>query len=145
MKINKYRLRYLKFSDEKRVKFRVPVYYCDCSGKKRYHTVLPDFMIPYKQYAAVRITQYIFHSFKVDNCTCAISTIRNWKKWYYRNYSRFKDTIKIISTNTRYLLTYVTSLSTIDLKKWSNLSKICFFSSLFSEIGNRLVHILNPR
>lgn len=145
MKINKYRFRYLKISDEERLKYKVPVYYCDCSGKKRYHTVLPDFMIPYKQYAANTITEYIFGSFKVDNCTCAISTIRNWKQWYSRKSTRFKDTIKIISKNTKYLLTYVTSFSTIDLKKWSNLSKICFFSSLFSEIGNRLVHILNPR
>ena len=145
MKINKYRLRYLKFSDEKRVKFRVPVYYCDCSGRKRYHTVLPDFMIPYKQYAAKTIAEYIFDSYKVDNCTCAISTIRNWKKWYSRNYSRFQGTIKFISTNTKYLLTYVTSLPTIDIQKWGILSKICFFSSLFSEIGNRLVHILSHR
>lgn len=137
MKINAYHNRYLKISEKKRIKFKVPVYYCSCYGLVSYNTVLPDIMIPYKQYPANTIKNYIFNTFHLDVCDCSNSSIYNWKTWFNSNKYQFLDTYLFIFHKKEYCDYYFSSSYRQDIRRGGTFSKICYLSNLFKVKGYR--------
>ncbi|MDD4083698.1 MAG: DUF6431 domain-containing protein [Sphaerochaetaceae bacterium] len=81
MTLNTHNKRKVRYKSHTQI-WRVPVFKCEKC--KKYHTVLPDTLIPYKQYAASVISEAISGN-DFSDCPAEDSTIRSWKKWYSRS------------------------------------------------------------
>jgi hypothetical protein len=137
MKINTYRTRYIKISDMERISFKVPIYCCNCYGLVSYNTVLSDLMIPYKQYSANTIRNYISGTFRLNDCICSNSSIYNWKVWFKNNKYKFLDTYILMLRKPEYCQYYFSSSYIKNLEIGTPLSKTCYLFSLFKAIGYR--------
>lgn len=141
MKINAYRIRYIKISKTERIIFKVPIYYCNCYGSVSYNTVLPDIMIPYKQYSANIIRNYIFNTYNFDVCDCSQSSIYNWITWFNHNKYHFLDSYLFLLHKSKYCQYYFSSSYKQDIRRGRTFSKICYLSNLFKVKGYRWVQI----
>lgn len=95
MTLNTHNIRKVRYKDHKEI-WRVPVY--KCNKCKKYHTVLPDTLVPYKQYEATIISEAISGT-KISDCPAEDSTIRSWKKWYSRSerfFAHVKEVYKMV-------------------------------------------------
>jgi hypothetical protein len=137
MKINAYRERYLKISKTEKIGFKVPIYCCNCYNSVSYNTVLSDIMIPYKQYPANIIRNYIFDTFHFDLSDCSRSSIYNWKLWFNYNKYQFLDTYLFIFHKSEYQEYYFSSSYKNDIKSGKTFSKICYLANLFKVKGYR--------
>jgi hypothetical protein len=84
----------------------IPICSCDCYQDDkgvihtRYHRILPDTLIPYKQYTAATIQEYICDPDKEAQENISDNTPKNWRKEFKINKSEFNTFLSYVVENT---------------------------------------------
>lgn len=112
MKLHEFRVRKEK-SYFKTKYYLVPVVYCDCDiGQRKGHftkthklfyTILPDRLIPYKQYSACIIEEYICDEDKEAQEDMSVLTPISWRKEFKQKSSNMDLLLLLIAINKNFV------------------------------------------
>lgn len=106
MKICGHRPRTAKTEDSIEL-YSVPICYCDCDQDDKgiihthYHRILPDTLIPYKQYTAATIQEYLCDPDKEAQENISDNTPKNWRKEFKKNELSFNEILCYVVENAK--------------------------------------------
>jgi hypothetical protein len=139
MSCNGFRARSEKFFF-KTLHYLVPVYCCNCDiGQKKghttkthklYYTILPDTLIPYKQYSASIIEEYICSEDKEAQEDMSVLTPKHWREEFEQKSSNMDLLLALIVINTHLVKKDILSSLKYEIKH----SKVDECGQLLSEI-----------